>query len=185
MRSHTIPLLTLVIGMLCPPVVTRAADNARPVRIDIEPGALAAGTNGVEAGPALAVGAGYALTDSFEVGGHVQTAADVRLFDRSVGYTSVTGGGRYYVLGRATAVQPWLIGQAGWYQGTISVSKLLGGSYRRTENGGGVNMGAGLDVPVGNLVSLGTDVRWHQTIGVFDNAGFLTTMATVAFHFGS
>jgi hypothetical protein len=185
MRSHTIPLLTLVIGMLCAPVVTGAADNARPVRIDIEPGALAAGTNGVEAGPALAVGAGYALTDSFEVGGHVQTAADVRLFDRSVGYTSVTGGGRYYVLGRAAAVQPWLIGQAGWYQGTISVSKLLGGSYRRTENGGGVNMGAGLDVPVGNLVSLGTDVRWHQTIGVFDNAGFLTTMATVAFHFGS
>jgi len=185
MRSHTIPLLTLVIGMLCAPVVTRAADNARPVRIDIEPGALAAGTNGVEAGPALAVGAGYALTDSFEVGGHVQTAADVRLFDRSVGYTSVTGGGRYYVLGRAAAVQPWLIGQAGWCHGTISVSKLLGGSYRRTENGGGVNMGAGLDVPVGNLVSLGTDVRWHQTIGVFDNAGFLTTMATVAFHFGS
>jgi hypothetical protein len=185
MRSHTIPLMTLVIGMLCAPVVTRAADNARPVRIDIEPGALAAGTNGVEAGPALAVGAGYALTDSFEVGGHVQTAADVRLFDRSVGYTSVTGGGRYYVLGRAAAVQPWLIGQAGWYQGTISVSKVLGGSYRRTENGGGVNMGAGFDVPVGNLVSLGTDVRWHQTIGVFDNAGFLTTMATVAFHFGS
>jgi hypothetical protein len=48
-----------------------------------------------------------------------------------------------------------------------------------------VNAGAGFDVPVGDLVSLGADVRWHQTIGVFDDAGFLTTMATVAFHFGS
>lgn len=94
MRSHTIPMMTLAIGILCAPVASRAGENLRPVRIDVEPGALAAGTFGAKAGPAFAVGAGYALTDSFEVGSHVQTAADVRLFDRSVGYTCLPGNRR-------------------------------------------------------------------------------------------
>jgi hypothetical protein len=48
-----------------------------------------------------------------------------------------------------------------------------------------LNVGGGLDVPIGKLVSVGVDLRYHQTFGVFDNAGFMTTLAHVAFHFGS
>jgi hypothetical protein len=48
-----------------------------------------------------------------------------------------------------------------------------------------VNLGTGLDVPLGRLVSLGVDARWNQTIGPFDDPGFLTTTANVGFHFGS
>ena len=185
MRPRTIVTTALAIGVLCAPIVSTAAEKARPIRIDVEPGALAAGTNDVDAGPAFAIGAGYALTDAVELGAHAQTAANVELFDRSVGYTSVTAGARYYVLGRAAAVQPWLIGEAGWYQGTACGVEALRPLHRADAERGGINMGAGFDVPVGKLVSLGTDVRWHQTFGVFDNDGFLATMATVGFHFGS
>src|SRR5262249_49193545 len=135
-------------------------------------------------GPAVGIGVGYALTDHLELGANAQATEDINIFDRSIGFNSVTVGGRYYVLGRSRAVRPWLIGQGGWYQGAVDDSKLFGPTTHREDSGGGVNVGAGFDVPVGKLVSLGTDIRWNQTIGVLNDPGFLTTLATVAFHFG-
>jgi hypothetical protein len=196
MRSTTIPFLLLTVA-LSAPIGSAAADPERPTRIDLNGGALAGGTDAsvrehgtrttaeVDAGPAVGVGAGYALTDHLEVGGHVLAADSPALFGHSVGYTSVTAGCRYYLLGRSGPVQPWLIGQGGWYRGASRFSTVFGSDTNRDENGAGVNAGGGLDVPIGKLVSVGVDLRYHQTLGVFDNAGFVTTMANVAFHFGS
>jgi outer membrane protein W len=184
MRPGTAAAIAFAIGVLCASVAAHAAESERRIRIDVAGGAMAAGSDGVQAGPALGIGVGYAFTDHLEVGANAQTAADIKLFDRSMGFNSVTVGGRYYVLGRSGAVRPWLIGQGGWYEGTVDDSKLFGSTTHREDSGGGLNVGAGFDVPIGNLVSLGTDIRWNQTIGVFNDPGFLTTLATVAFHFG-
>jgi len=183
-RLGTITSITLAIGVLCAPVVAGAAESERRIRIDVEGGAMPGGSKGVEPGPALGVGVGYALTDHIELGADAQTAAHVNIFDRTTGFSSVTAGARYYVLGRSGAVQPWLIGQGGWYSGSVTQPRLFASTIHHTDSGGGVNVGAGFDVPVGKLVSLGADVRWNQTIGVLDDPGYVTTLANVAFHFG-
>ena len=139
----------------------------------------------MHAGPSVAIGAGYAVTEHIELGATAQTAGSVELFGDSIRYTSVTGGCRYYLLGRARPVRPWLIVQTGWYRADSTSFRLFGGTRTRADNAAGVNLGGGFDVPIGKLVSLGLDVRYHQTFGVFDDPGFVTTMANVAFHFGS
>jgi hypothetical protein len=184
-RLGTITSITLAIGVLCAPVVAQSAESERRIRIDVEGGAMAGGSKGVEPGGALGVGVGYALTDHLEVGANAQTADHINIFDRSTGFSSVTAGARYYILGRSGPVLPWLIGQGGWYSGSVTESDIFRPITHREDSGGGVNVGAGFDVPVGKLVSVGTDIRWNQTIGVLNDPGFVTTLATVAFHFGS
>jgi Outer membrane protein beta-barrel domain len=183
-RTGIITSITLAIGVLCAPVLAHAAESERRIRIDVEGGAMPTGSNGVAAGPALGIGVGYALTDHVELGANAHAASDVHIFDRSMGFGSVTAGARYYILDRSAAVRPWVIGQGGWYTGSVSESNLFGPTTHHEDSGGGVNVGAGCDVPVGKLVSLGTDIRWNQTIGLLNDPGYLTTLATVAFHFG-
>lgn len=159
-------------------------------RIDLRGGALAWGdaVEGHEAahaaGPALAIGAGYRLTEHAEIDASAQAAAQgATLFGRTQSYSSVTAGGRWLFFGRDAVVRPWLGGEAGWYEGRSSVSTLFG-TETRVADGGGFNVGTGFDVPLGSLVSIGADVRYHQTLGVFDDPGFVTTLANVSFHFG-
>ena len=83
-------------------------------------------------------------------------------------------------------MRPWLVGEAGVYRAQARFQSLLF-SYshvERTANGGGLNLGGGFDVPLGRLVSLGVDARWNQTLHVFNDPHFVTTMANVSFHFG-
>jgi hypothetical protein len=177
-----------------------AVEPARPVRLDIEGGALVAGSdvdvniNGgdvsldTDVGPAFSFGAGYARIDQLEVGGAFHAAStDGELFDSDVDYTAVTAGLRYYPLGRAVVVRPWLQVAGGWYRAEADFDTITIGTSSdddRAENGGGMNFGGGFDVPIGRRVSVGGDLRYHQTFGVFDDPGFLTTMVNVAVYFG-
>jgi Outer membrane protein beta-barrel domain len=174
-----------------------AATNDGRYRIDLRAGALAWGQDPkvrggykletADAGPALGIGGGYRLNDHFDIGGSGQAASkSTVLFGRTTSYTSLTAGPRYYPFGRDLRFRPWLAGEAGWYHGRSTLSLLLRNTRtERSGDGGGLNAGTGFDVPVGRLVSLGADVRYHQTLGVFgNNPGFVTTMANVSFHFG-
>jgi hypothetical protein len=102
------------------------ATSPTRVRIDAGIGALAAGSDAsfsedgerytaeTDGGPALRVGAGYRLTDRFDLNASAQAAsASTHLFERTAGYTSITGGTRFYPLGRDLRVRPLLIGEAG------------------------------------------------------------------------
>ncbi len=169
-----------------------AASDGR-YRIELRGGAVAWGqsvdsadsaTRG--AGPALGLGAGYRVTDHVELDASALGAAQGGgLFvGRTRSYDSVTAGGRYFFLGPDAVVRPWLGGEGGWYRARTSEYSLFGATVTRVADGGGVDVGTGFDVPLGRLVSIGTDVRYHQTLGVFDDPGFVTTLATVSFHFG-
>ena len=185
---------TWIVALLASAVMARGG-RAETVpdakyRIDVRGGALAWG-NAVEgsepahgAGPALGVGGGYRVTDHVEVDASAQAAARGALFGRTESFDFVTAGGRYVFFGSDAVVRPWLGGEAGWYQGRSSVTTIFGGTDTRVATGGGFNVGTGFDVPLGRLVSIGADVRYHQTLGVFDDPGFVTTLANVSFHFG-
>ena len=173
-----------------------AANDAR-YRIDLRGGALAWGEDpkvrsgyeldSADTGPALGIGAGYRLNDHFDIGASSLAASkSTVLFGRTTSYAALTAGPRYYPFGRDLRVRPWLAGEAGWYHGRSSLSLLFHNTRtERSGDGGGLNAGSGFDVPVGRHVSLGADVRYHQTLGVFEsNPGFVTTMANVSFHFG-
>lgn len=178
-----------------------AVEPARPLRLDIEGGALVAGSDvevdfggrdvslDTDVGPALAFGVGYALIDHLEVGGTFHAASTGGdLFDSDVDYIALAAGLRYYPLGRAVIVRPWLQAAGGWYraEADLNTITIFGTSSDddRADNGGGVNFGGGFDVPIGRRVSIGGDLRYHQTLGVFDDPGFLTTMVNVAVYFG-
>jgi hypothetical protein len=190
MRTTTWIVALLASAVMAGGTWAETAADAK-YRVDVRGGALAWG-NSVEghepaqgAGPALAVGAGYRLTEHTEIDASAQAAAQgATLFGRTQTYDSVTAGGRYLFFGSDAVVRPWLGGEAGWYQGRSSVTTLFGGTDTRVANGGGFNVGTGFDVPLGRLVSIGADVRYHQTLGVFDDPGFVTTLANVSFHFG-
>ena len=85
-------------------------------------------------------------------------------------------------------VQPWLVGQIGWYRASGSVEDCLffcdGDEQKRDDNAFGFNVGGGVDVPVTDLVSLGVDVRYHNAFDALDGLQFVTTMLDVGFHFG-
>lgn len=184
-----------ILGVLAGALIARwaSAETASDARwrVDVRPGALAWGSTidgGSEpahgAGPAIAVGGGYRLTDHVEVDASAQAAAQgLTLFGRTQSYGSLTAGGRWFPLGSETVVRPWLGGEAGWYHARSTFATLFG-SESRSADGGGFNVGTGFDVPVGSRVSIGADVRYHQTLGVFDDPGFVTTLANVSFHFG-
>jgi hypothetical protein len=177
-----------------------AAEPTRPLRLDVEGGALVAGSDvdvsigstdvslDTDAGPALSVGVGYAVIDQLEVGAAFHAAStDGDFFDSDVDYIGLTAGLRYYPLGRAVMVRPWLTAAGGWYhaEADLNYISLFGPvDDDRTDDGGGVNVGGGLDVPIGRRVSVGGDLRYHRTFGVFDDPGFLTTMVNVAVYFG-
>jgi len=188
------------LAMLVAASVTVAVEATRPFRLDVEGGALVAGSDvetdiggssvsvDPDVGPALSIGAGYALNDYFEVGGAFHAASsDGDLYDSDVDYTAITAGLRCYPLGRAVVVRPWLSVAGGWYhaEADLNYISLFGPvDDDRSENGGGLNFGGGLDVPIGRRVSVGGAVRYHQTFGIFDDPGFLTTMVNVAVYFG-
>jgi hypothetical protein len=189
--STTISALIVGAGLLGSAAAFADAP-ARPFRLDVSFGALAGGSDavvgddGIDTDPGLAgaLGFGYAVTEHVEVGATTQAATSTLILDDNVGYTSVTAGARVYPLGRDLRVRPWLVGQGGWYRARITREVLFADDVSETEHGGGINGGAGIDVPLGRLVSIGVDARYHQTFGVFDDPGFVTTMANVAFHFG-
>jgi Outer membrane protein beta-barrel domain len=197
MISKRIWFSTTAVAVLLASTTVSAAPATR-WRIDTGAGALAAGndvsftdhgvrrTADTEVGPALRLGAGYRLTDRFDLNASAQVAStDAALYGRDIGYTALTGGTRCYPWGRDLRVRPWLLGEAGWYRAESRV-QLFGASYtERTANGAGFNLGSGFDVPLGRFISLGFDARWNQTVGVFDNPGFLTTTANLGVHFGS
>jgi hypothetical protein len=191
--------ITLAVGHIVAGTVS-AVEPARPVRLDIEGGALVAGSDvevdfggsdvslDTDVGPALSFGAGYAFIDQLEVGGAFHAAStDGDLFDSDVDYTAVTAGLRYYPLGRAVVVRPWLQVAGGWYRAEADLNSITVGASSdddRADNGGGMNFAGGFDVPIGRRVSVGGDLRYHQTFSVFDDPGFLTTMVNVAVYFG-
>jgi hypothetical protein len=191
----------LLLSGLARPSAASAVEATRPVRLEIEAGALVAGSDATVdiagsnvsidtgVGPAFAVGAGYALTDHLEVGGAFHAAStDAELFADDVSYIALTPHLRYYPLGRAVIVRPWLAVAGGWYRADADLGSFsLFGSNQdddRADDGGGMNFGGGLDVPIGRRVSLGAALRYHQTLGVFDDPGFLTTMVNVGVYFG-
>ncbi len=193
----TTTILLLAACLVCRHAGAATADAAATpdtrYRIDVRAGALPVGTEGHGAGPALGLGAGYALTEHVDLTASGDVAAHgAALFGDSESFRSITAGARLYPLGRHTVVRPWLGAEGGWY-GVRHVEDSLYFSHYytphvesrvRDSNGGGINFGSGVDVPLGRHVSIGTDVRYHQTLGVFDDPGFLTTMANVSFHFG-
>ena len=87
-------------------------------------------------------------------------------------------------------VRPWLVGQVGWYRASGSVSDcylFCGGDDEhksREDDAFGLNVGAGVDVAVTDLVSLGLDVRYHDAFDALGGLQFVTTMLNVGFHFG-
>jgi hypothetical protein len=167
-------------------------------RIDLTPGVLAAGsdvsftedgvrrTADTSVGPAIRLGGGYKLTEHFDLSASAQGAnTSGEFFGRRVGYTGITGGTRFYPLGRDTRVRPWLVGEAGWYHAHSRFDFVIGSVSERSADGGGLNVGTGFDVPIGRHFSVGFDTRWNQTLGLFNDPGYLTTNANLGFHFGS
>lgn len=187
MKTFTALVLTLLASNLFVRGAQAEVKDTR-YRIDLRGGALAAETGRVHgAGPVLALGAGYLFSDRIDLTATGGTAAHgALLFGRTESFGSLTAGARYYPIGRDRRVRPWLAGETGWYHTRTVESSLFGGSHtQRVADGGGINIGTGFDIPLGRYVSLGTDVRYHQTIGVTSNPGFLTTLANLSFHFGS
>jgi hypothetical protein len=196
-----------VLTIICATVVTAAAaddpDALRRIRIDLRAGAKIAGTDPdvtiagerVHAkssqGIGLGLGLGYALNDTFDVvldGESTGEGTKLHLFDSGTAATfdSITAGMRYYPFGRRHRVRPWLIGEGGWYDGhaaTFDNGIFHHEHHSVSDSGGGLNVGAGFDVPVGHLVSLGADVRYNKTLGVFDDPSNATAMAHLSFHF--
>jgi outer membrane protein W len=198
---RTLGIATLLLSGLAGGSTALAVEATRPIRLEIGGGALVAGSDATVdiggsdvsidtgVGPALSVGAGYALIDHLEVGATFHAAStDAELFAEDVSYVALTPYLRYYPLARAVIVRPWLAVGGGWYRahadlGTFSFSGN-DPDDDRTEDGGGMNFAGGLDVPIGRRVSVGADLRYHQTLGIFDDPGFLTTMVNVGVYFG-
>ena len=109
------------------------------------------------------------------------------LFGDSVEVYSVTAGPQVYVLPDA-AIQPWLVGQIGWYRASGSVDDCFlycdNDHQSREDDPFGLNVGGGFDVPVTDLVSLGVDVRYHNAVDALGGFQFVTTMLNVGFRFG-
>ena len=203
MKRHLILTLTIV-GLTAVTAVADDDPNAlRRMRIDLRAGAKIAGSDpevriaGDEVhaessqGLGLGIGVGYALSEHFDLAADAESTGegtDLSLFDSgtSASFDSVTAGVRYYPIGRRRWVRPWLIGEAGWYHAEAAVFES--GLFHRErhevdDDGGGLNVGAGFDVPVGRLVSLGAGIRYNKTLGVFDDPSYTTAMAQVSFHF--
>jgi len=113
---------------------------------------------------------------------------------------SVTVGGRVHLLPPERRVRPWLVGQLGWYRATAEVDERTGPPslsgcvphcplaglrlhHSGSDDGLGVNVGGGVDVALNQLISVGIDVRWHRLFNLLDHLSFLTTMASLSFHF--
>src|SRR5262245_32681331 len=183
-------MIGLVIALLNAPAEGRW-------RIDAEGGASVPITNvdiGEEqfrpnAGPSFTIGGGYAPTKYLELGAQFQNsfAVDSWFGDESVDVYSFTAGPRVYLLPDGP-VQPWLIGQIGWYRASGSVDDCFiycdSEHQSREDDTFGLNVGGGVDMPVTDLVSLGVDVRYNNAFDALGGLQFVTTMFNVGFHFG-
>lgn len=174
-----------------------AASAHGGVRLDFEGGAaLGTSDTTVGQGPAshrtrsrtggsYTIGVATDVNQYLDVGGQFQQAVATTFVDEGVNLLSVTAGPRVYPLGRDHRVRPWLTGQVGWYHGSATYQPLFSGnSQSRSDDGFGFNAGAGLDVQVTPRVSVGTDLRYHQAVGVLDGIHQFTPMVNVAYTFG-
>lgn len=204
MKHRTVLTALTLIGIGLGVTTAFAGDEqaTRRMRIDIKGGALVAGNDAhvtidgkperarADVGAATGLGVGYRLSDLFDATIDSDWTSNISSEPIDASYTSVTAGARFYPIGRDHVVRPWLLGEAGWYHGEAEKTVKRGEfpfsrvhTSSTDDDGGGLNIGAGFDVPVGRLVSLGAGLRYNQTLGVFDDPGYLTTMAQVSFHF--
>ncbi len=174
-----------------------AASARAGVRLDLDGGA-ALGTSDVAVGHGTSahrtrsrngvgygVGVGTDVNRWVDVGVQFQQSLAAAFLRDGVNLTSITAGPRVYPLGRDHRVRPWVTGQVGWYHGDATVDSLFSSTHEhRTDDGFGFNAGGGLDVQLTPRFSLGTDLRYHQAVGVLDGIHQFTPMVNVAYTFG-
>ena len=181
-------------------VPTVGAASAGPVRLDLGSGIFAKGGRvsvkehgrrrriDSSAGPALALTLGYAVSEYVDAVASGEVATTAGIFD-GTSYAALNAGARVYPLGRGLRVRPWLIGEAGWIHADATHRSLgLFGSPSHThhwqDDGGNLQFGGGFDIPIGTHFSLGPDVRYHRTVGVFNDPGYVSAMLNLSFHIG-
>jgi hypothetical protein len=133
-----------------------------------------------DVGGSFGAGGGFGLGDLVDVTAHFQTnISDLdEDFDLLEVY-SFTVGSRVYLMppGR---FRPWVIGEIGWYHARadgLFEDEIDDDSF-------GMNVGAGFDIFVHRIVSLGADIRYHNAFDAFDGMDFVTTMFNVGIHLG-
>jgi hypothetical protein len=152
--------------------------------VDVETGGGQASLD-FDAGPAFAVGAGYELLRWLELDSHFQGGfanVDGLLADQ-LSFIAFTFGGRLFPF-PWQRVRPWAGFEMGWYHMEVEDGLFSSTKSNQNQDSFGINVGGGLDVPVGSRVSLGVDVRYHNAFDAFEGVDFVTTLFNVAIWFG-
>jgi len=164
-----------------------------------------------ETGGTYAVGARYAITEHLELGGQFEQSLsrDADRLPNSRGSVtrnaaldifSVTFGTRIHLLSSDHRFRPWLIAEGGWYRANAQIDEVAvpvaGECFTHCpfgfpgfhhsggpDDGFGFNVGTGFDFALTPWLSIGPDVRYHHAVNVLGNLDFVTTSATVGFHF--
>ena len=96
--------------------------------------------------------------------------------------------------------RPWLIAEGGWYRANAQIDEVAvpvaGECFPHCpfgfpgfhhsggpDDGFGFNVGTGFDFALTPWLSIGPDVRYQHAVNVLGNLDFVTTSATVGFHF--
>lgn len=138
-----------------------------------------------DVGAAFGVGGGYELLRWLELDSHLQGGlanVDGILADQ-LNFVAFTFGGRVFPF-PLVRVRPWAGFEMGWYHVEVDGGLFSDTKSDQDEDSFGINVGGGVDVPVGSRVSLGVDIRYHNAFDAFAGVDFVTTLFNVAIWFG-